>query len=351
MPVYKQKNSDYWLIEFTIDGKRFRRSSQTKSKALARQREVEWRTDISEGKAAGQSVTPITLEEAVERFIRTNVQLRASVEKTKKAEIYTLNKLVAALGPNLSLGELTAKRVNDWRDIMISKGLAPATINRYLATLRSLLNTAHRDWMCLSDVPRISTPSLANQRMSVLSHEDEAKLLSVAPPHLRNLIVFLVDTGARLSEATSLVWENVHASEDAMWWVEFTKTKNFKPRSVPLTRRTQEIVLHLSISKAAPTGHVFQYRNGNEGQYQPFKIPHGAWKTALRRAGLSEALRIHDLRHTFASRLAMAGVPIYDISQLLGHSSIAMTSRYAHLAPETFVKAIDQLSKRTHDVL
>ena len=77
----------------------------------------------------------------------------------------------------------------------------------------------------------------------------------------------------------------------------------------------------------------------------PKMNPFGAWKTALRKAGVDHGLRLHDLRHTFASRLVSRGVPIFDVSKLLGHQSITMTMRYAHLAPIAFENAIEQLEK------
>ncbi len=79
----------------------------------------------------------------------------------------------------------------------------------------------------------------------------------------------------------------------------------------------------------------------------PFRNPFASWKTALRNAGVDPTTRIHDLRHTFASRLVSKGVPIFDVSKLLGHKSITMTMRYAHLAPEAFESAIAKLEAAT----
>ncbi len=85
---------------------------------------------------------------------------------------------------------------------------------------------------------------------------------------------------------------------------------------------------------------VFLYRRPGASTAVPFRKCYESWKAALRNAGVDPTTRIHDLRHTFASRLVSKGVPIFDVSKLLGHKSINMTMRYAHLAPEAFESAI-----------
>ncbi len=92
---------------------------------------------------------------------------------------------------------------------------------------------------------------------------------------------------------------------------------------------------------------VFLYRRPGASIAVPFRNPFGSWKAALRNAAVDPTTRIHDLRHTFASRLVSRGVPIFDVSKLLGHKSITMTMRYAHLAPEAFESAIEKLERGT----
>ena len=112
---------------------------------------------------------------------------------------------------------------------------------------------------------------------------------------------------------------------------------------VPLTARATKLLLRLRENRKDFNKPVFLYHAPGTPNPVPFKNPHGAWKTALRESGVDTSLRIHDLRHTFASRLVSKGVPIFDVSKLLGHKSITMTMRYAHLAPIAFESAIEKL--------
>jgi len=90
---------------------------------------------------------------------------------------------------------------------------------------------------------------------------------------------------------------------------------------------------------------VFLYKASENSEAVPYRKPFGSWKTALKRAKVDQTFRMHDLRHTFASRLVSRGVPIFYVSKLLGHKSISMTMRYAHLAPEAYELAIERLEK------
>jgi integrase len=154
-----------------------------------------------------------------------------------------------------------------------------------------------------------------------------------------------VDTGARLSEATGLRWQDIQRQEDVVLRVVFKETKNNQPRSIPLTERLMSLLKSMEANNHRHAELVFTYRNSPNQSAVALNNPFTAWKTAVKRAGLNKELRLHDLRHTFASRLVTAGVPIYDVSKLLGHRSLSMTSRYAHLAPEAFFSAIKTLNR------
>lgn len=120
------------------------------------------------------------------------------------------------------------------------------------------------------------------------------------------------------------------------------QTKSGKPRSVPLTNRVAEMLRELHLKRPEGLEHVFLYQPFFGGEIVPYSQPHGAWKTACKRAGVTDIV-MHDLRHTFASRLVSKGVSLLAVSNLLGHASIKMTQRYAHLAPGAFDDAIEVL--------
>jgi integrase len=349
MPVYKQPNSTNWLIEFIIDGTRYRRSSKTHLKRKAEQQEQKWRQQIYDGIHQVSKREPMMMEQAIERYWQSVIVPKQSRKKSKRAEHYVLETIKHRFGPTYRLDRIIAADIAKWRDDMINQGKEPATVNRYLASLRAILNRACSDWNTIPSVPSIRLLSLNNTRQHYLNEDQERRILKVAAPHLRNLIIFLIDTGTRLSEATELTWSDVSLADNGRSFVTLTRTKSGKPRRIPLTQRAERLLSRIRIENEAELENVFTYRSSKAKQPVPFSNPFRSWKTALKNAGIDPKLRIHDLRHTFASRLVSKGIPLYDVSKLLGHSSIAMTTRYAHLAPEAFEAAISSLETSIPD--
>ena len=349
MPVYKQSNSPNWLIEFVIDGRRFRRSSGTPIKRTAEALERKWRQEIVEGKHQIKAPVRMTLGEATDRYYRTVICPKESRAYSKKAEEYTLAIVRKRFGPTTPLDQITSEDIANWKQAMLADGRSKATTNRYLATLRAVLYRAKTEWLALRSMPVFKLLPLNNGRLIFLSMEQERRLLEVCPNHLRTLVICLLDTGLRLSEATDLTWGDICLAEGVSAYLTVHRTKNGLPRSVPLTTRCRDLFFYLKGKDASASAPVFTYRNGGKSQPVRFRQPFGAWKTALARAGLSTDLRIHDLRHTFASRLVEAGVPLFDVSKLLGHKSLSMTMRYSHLSPKSLIAAIQHLNGSDHN--
>lgn len=216
-------------------------------------------------------------------------------------------------------------------------------MNRYLATLRVILGRACRDWGALSEVPQVRLFPLRNQADRMESVEEEDRILKQSASHLRPLVIFLVDTGARLSEALDVTWTDVVLPDAARGCVRLMHTKSGRPRQVPLTRRLRDVLASLRPKESKSGEPVFLYRAPGAGEPVSYRNPTKAWKSALRRAEVDRTLRLHDLRHTFAARLVSRGVPLLDVSKLLGHRTTAMTLCYAHLSPTAFDAAIDKL--------
>lgn len=343
MPVYKQPNSKNWLIEFKVDGRRFRRSSGTNIKRKAKRLEEKWRQEIHDGKHQIGIIKPLTIEEAADRYFQTVIQPKNSRERSKKAERYSLNVIVRSFPPKTRIDAIQSADIARWRDQLLSNGAAPATVNRYLASLRAILNRAYSEWDAIKTMPKFHLLPLQNHRCRFLSRNEEQLILEASKPHLRSLVIVLIDTGARLSEALDLIWDNVNLDSPNQASITLLKTKNGLPRRIPLTSRATNLLLAIKKARKDLNLPVFLYHAPGTPEAVPFRNPHGAWNTALRKSGVETNIRIHDLRHTFASRLVSKGVPIFDVSKLLGHKSISMTMRYAHLTPLAFENAIKKL--------
>ena len=153
--------------------------------------------------------------------------------------------------------------------------------------------------------------------------------------HMRPMIILSINTGLRQSEVFSLKWENVNF-ERALLTIEGAYAKSGKTRHIPLNSEAKS-VLKLWQEQSKNSDLVFPSTND-----QPFNTVKTSWRR-IRDAAKLKNFRWHDMRHHFASRLVMAGVDLNTVRELLGHSDLAMTLRYAHLAPEHKANAVEKL--------
>ncbi len=147
---------------------------------------------------------------------------------------------------------------------------------------------------------------------------------------LKFIIRFLILTGACRNEALHAMWEDFYFV--AMIWT-IPLSKNGKAHQVPITAALQALLL--PVPRVGGVDFVFPAKPG-----KPFINIFRAWDTARKRAGLPH-VRLHDLRHTFASTLVNAGVPLYTVQKLLGHSTITVTQRYAHLTQDSLASSAE----------
>jgi integrase len=183
-----------------------------------------------------------------------------------------------------------------------------------------------------------------------ITREEAARLIESCAPHLRPLIMFLLFTGARAREALWLQWRDVDLSRSH---VSFQKTKNGKPRGVPLHSSLVAELANLSHRD----GYVFLKPDG-----QRYSLPHGdadrsagsriktGFQVAVRRAGLKD-FRVHDLRHTWATWFYQEHRDLLKLQQLGGWKTLSVVSRYAHVNSENFrdsINAMPSLDRATH---
>ncbi len=172
-------------------------------------------------------------------------------------------------------------------------------------------------------------------RLKTLSDDDIQKLIAGATNKLtRDLITFLIYTGCRKGEALNLKWDDVDLQNDIIA-IKGTKTKY--DRYVPISKPLKELLK--AVNKNQDCLYVFNNNGAKLGNFRK------SFMTACRNAGLKD-LRIHDLRHVFASKMVMNGTSLYITGELLGHRTTQMTKRYSHLVPDTLKKAVDDVWKK-----
>lgn len=237
----------------------------------------------------------------------------------------------------LSVSQLIQKKVND--------GYKPGTVNRILANLKTVLSKAVEweigglDKNVAKQVKALRDPPHLDR---FLSQEEAERLLHAVrkshSPMLPFIISFLLSTGARRREALDARWQYIDL-DNGLWTIPVTKSG--KPRHVPLSTQAVAVLIEAKAAAArlmrAPSSWVFP----NPTTAKPYTTIFQPWDICRRSVGLAD-VRIHDLRHSFASALVNRGMTLYDVKEILGHSNIATTQRYAHLSPERLREAVKQ---------
>jgi integrase len=280
-------------------------------------------------------VVPVEKKEVptVEKF--SEKMLEVSRLQNKPAEVYhkelTLkNHILPAMG-KLRLDEVTYAVVEDFKLAQVAKGLSKKSVNNHVGTLRRLLSIAKKRGE-IASIPAIETLKAPPPPFDFLTYEEADKLIAAMSDGVwKAMITVAVRTGLRQSELRALRWEDVDLIggkllvSRSVWKGIFTLPKSGKPREVPLS--DQALTALRRLPKHGPF--VFCYENGRMFSHNQVKGP--LWR-ACKLAGL-RPIQWHVLRHTFASHLAMRGAPLKVVQELLGHATIQMTMRYAHLYP------------------
>lgn len=231
----------------------------------------------------------------------------------------------------MRLSEISKVEVHQWMNGLVTYGLKPTTINRITVMFGQILGLAED--LEIPGAPERKKLGLkqmtARPTHTVFLKPHEAARLFQAVqnssnPDLEDIVTILLVTGARRSEALNARWE--HIDFDAGLWV-VPISKNGRPRYIQLGHRALALLQVRRDNSESP----FVFPNPATGE--PYKCVWHAWNIARAEAGLPH-VRLHDLRHSFASALVNEGVPLFDVQELLGHTSIKTTQRYAYLSKE-----------------
>jgi integrase len=263
-------------------------------------------------------------------------KLWAEKQKNYKNKKYIIDKLSVTFG-SLNLDQFTTQLVEQCQSEQLKKGGKPATVNRYLATLKHMFTKAV-EWEMVPErirekVRRVKFLQENNQRLRFLSQEEMANLIQACGEHVRPIVITALNTGMRRNEILSLKWEQVDLKHGFIFLYD---TKNGEKREIPINNPLRETLSALTHHIISP----YVFWRGEDGRR--YKEVKKSFQTALRKAEIND-FRFHDLRHTFASQLVMAGADLVTVKELLGHKTLDMTLRYSHLAPSHKVKAVSLL--------
>ncbi|HBP87598.1 MAG TPA: tyrosine-type recombinase/integrase [Nitrospirales bacterium] len=277
------------------------------------------------------------VEAVVDRYLET-----ATSKKAYRDEVY-FGRWWKAWFKDQRLNAITPQRIEEARQQLLKEKKSSARINRYQAWLRHVLNVAIRDGkLTTNPTAKVKMLRESKGRIRFLSVEEEAKLLEQMGPIYGPYARFAILTGLRQLEQFRLEWSHVDLERGLL---TLPVTKAGDCQYLPLNKEAKAILRSLQIQQ------MNQDRLGrwvfpSKNPASPLDPRHLMW---LYRASVIAAdigwATWHDLRHTFASRLAMQGVPLTTIAALLRHSTTSLVKRYAHLSPSYLKGAIEEVSR------
>jgi len=331
-----KRGSIYWIRYAGLDGQIIRESTGSTSFRDAEALLIKRKQMVKEGKQPEvKRIANYTFNELAEQYLEW-----AKRQRSFRSKRGFVKQLLEAFG-HLPLRRFNTMLLEQYQTERLQKGNKPATANCLLSTLKHMFTKAV-EWDMVEEevlkrIRKVKFLEDNNKRLRYLSKEECQDLINACDKHLRPIVVTALNTGMRKSEILNLRWDNVDLKHG---FILLDRTKNGERREIPIndTLRTtlDGLIRHLD------TPYVF-YDPATGKPYQDIKR---SFNSALRRAGIRD-FHFHDLRHTFASHLVMAGVDLTTVKELLGHKTLTMTLRYAHLAPAhkmQAVKVLDQMS-------
>jgi integrase len=344
--VYGYKRGKTWWYAFQFGGRRIQESSRCTNKHKAQQLEAKRKTELIEGHAGIRRKAPTPrFEEAVQLFLEwSRCKHRPKTYELHKMNCSTLRRYFGGKW----LDQITPEMVDQFRLMRLrderrnahdGSTVSPASVNRALATLRLIFNRLE-----LRSPTRREMFFREDGQTRVVSVQEELAYLREASQPLRDIATIIVQTGMRPEEVFRMEIRNVDLAHRIIF-NPFGKTKAAK-RKIPMTTEVCDI-LHRRL-KEAKGRWVFCSPSRPGQPEQPDRAIRSVRKAhdaAVRRAGIRDHFRLYDLRHSYATRAAQAGVDLLTLAALLGHTTVQMTSRYVHPTDQHKVEAARKLEE------
>ena len=341
----------YWIQYFDQNGRRCREKagSLSKAKSLVSQR----RADIKKAKLfpAPPTKKSATLFDVMNRYMQDSRARKSSWKDDLRYSKYW----DSALG-QMPVADITPSHVKDERrrllatpyerrnkkgEVTVRKKRTVATVNRYVAFLKAVLYSAMDDDLVERNACKFKggLQKENNLRERFLTPEEEGRLQTSVPSRLWHYVLLAIETGLRQEEQICLRWEHVDFANGIL---TIPRSKHGEKRHVPISATAMEVLQARPSRLKSP----WVYPRANDMEHHlSFGAIRPDWEKAVNAAGLGD-FHWHDLRHTFASRAVMAGVDLMTVANWLGHKSLAMMTRYAHLAPDHHKSALAKVAEK-----
>jgi integrase len=346
MTLYR-RGEDWWF-HFWYEGRHIQRGAGTTNRRKARDEEAKYRADLLRGKASGVPKNSPTFAEFADPYLAYSKANKLSYG----VEFYYVNRTLVPFFGKRPLDRINPFELERFKQKRLKDGLKKSSINREIGLLKSMLKTAVEWELTDKNAAKDAKLFKLDEPLSyrVLSYEEEFRLLASCDqselryraPHLKSIILIALYTGLRRSEILRLRWTDIDFDQNVLI-VRKSKTTSGRGRRVGLNSLLRQTLLSSFEEERGdwvfPSPNRFQKPNEAERHIGDVK---NAFRRAVRLSGI-EPITFHQLRHTFCSRLADAGVPMPVIQDLAGHASITMTRRYTHPSEQLKQKAVEML--------
>jgi integrase len=251
-----------------------------------------------------------------------------------------------------TLADVTPALIVQYRDNLArgrtrhDKARSPATVNRYLAALSVAFTVAVKEWGWVEDssLRKVSKLKESRGRVRFLSDDERSRLLKACKEsnnsYLYPVVVLALSTGMRHGEIMGLTWDDVDLNRGR---TVLHETKNGERRAVAITGHALELLKELAKVRRIDTNLLFPSK---ENRLQKLQKPidlRTPWEAALKKADIRD-FRFHDLRHSAASYLAMNGASLAEIAEVMGHKTLQMVKRYAHLSEGHTARVVESMN-------
>lgn len=291
-----------------------------------------------------------TLAELIDRYIRDVLPSKPKSEDKQKALLGWWREQMGSY----ALADVTPALIAEYRD-KLAGGVTvrgsqrnPATVVRYMAALSVAYTQAVNEWGWIDASPmrKVKKPTESRGRVRFLSDEERARLLKACKessnPYLYTVVVLALSTGMRQGEIMGLTWDVVDLNKGRAILHE---TKNGERRAVALTGHALELLKELGKVRRIDSKLLFPSKEIAPQKPQKPMDLRTPWETALKKAEISD-FKFHDLRHSAASYLAMNGASLAEIAEVLGHKTLQMVKRYAHLSEGHTARVVESMNSK-----
>jgi integrase len=332
-----------------IEQATFKRLTDAKNWAQATEASIKERRYFKTSESRKHNVTEL-IDRYLEYVERNNPKrikdVKPMLEWWKKEIGYCiLSDLTRALISEQTdkLKRKTVARVNKKTSKKEQVPISAARVNRHIAAFSHACTIAVNEWEWLEDNPmrKISKLKEPRGRVRFLSDDERVNLLKACKesfyPQIYTIVVLALSTGARKTELLTLRWPDVDLKKGQ---IILHETKNGERRTIPLTGHALELIKELKKVQRIDTDMLFPSQKGDK----PYEIKK-SWEASLKEADIKD-FRFHDLRHSAASYLAMNGASLAEIAEVLGHKTLQMVKRYAHLSEAHTSSVVASMNER-----